>query len=83
MRLTQNGKPFAPKPGDVGSELTFAYAGAEITGQVWSEAPAQPRHGTYGRLTRSVWVVANGAAFLVNRFGVVCGTYSVRAEVAA
>lgn len=66
-------KTFTPKPGDPGSVLTFTHEGREITGQVWSAAPAQPRHGTHGRLARSVWIVADGVAYLVNRYGVVCG----------
>lgn len=75
-------KPFNPAPGDPGSVLTFTYEGREITGQVWSAAPAQPERvytrpdGTralYGRKVRAVWIVADGVAYLVNRKGVVCG----------
>jgi hypothetical protein len=77
MRLTRNGKPFAPKAGAPGSVLTFTHAGREITGQVWSDADK------FGQQKRTVWIVADGIAYAVNSAGRVLHVQDNRREKAA
>lgn len=60
--LTERGKPFYPKENQLGFVRTFATdGGVTLRGQVWSLGP----------YPKSVWVVADSAAYLINSDGYV------------
>lgn len=46
-RLSVEGKPFEPAPGEVGSWVAWSQGGQYLTGQVWAKAPRP----------KTVWVV--------------------------
>jgi hypothetical protein len=77
MRLTKNGKPFEPKPGNPGSSLTFNHEGREITGEVWGDADK------FGQSRRTVWIISDGVAYAVTSKGRVVSMRDYRRSVVA